>query len=217
MKIMDKLSNRIKTKRKILGLKQKDVAKLMDVTSQAISSWEREVTNPSGELLLKLANVLKVNEGWLLYGDTFKNDKIKDCGEKVTFLRYYQSVNASAGHGCLNENETYSEYPVPKSVVDKQFDKDKLFCIECRGDSMEPVLKSGSILAVNPCQTRIDDGGLYVVKLGSELRVKILSLSNEGITLKSFNKQYLDETVKQGDVRFSVEGKVFWFSSSLND
>jgi phage repressor protein C with HTH and peptisase S24 domain len=214
---MSELSERIKTTRLLRGSKQVDIGKSVGVTSQAISSWERGVTKPRGKLLSKLAATLDVSDKWLLSGSNGNGDFGKSHSESlVVFIRFYPEIEAAAGHGCNNNFELNESYPLPREVVDTQSNIKDLFCVVCRGDSMEPLFTSGAILAVNPNWQSIVDGGVYVVRLNDRLRVKSLSVSASGIVLKSYNDFYSDEVVDYGNENFEIIGKVFWQSSKLN-
>ncbi|MGD6739538.1 helix-turn-helix domain-containing protein [Photobacterium leiognathi subsp. mandapamensis] len=69
---MKDLGMKIKNERKKRGLKQKDLALLLNVTSQAISGWERGVTFPQLELYERIAIALNVSKDWLFFDDENK-------------------------------------------------------------------------------------------------------------------------------------------------
>ena len=53
------MKNNIRTLRKQLGLRQEDVAKLVNVTRQTINAIENDQYNPTLVLAMKLARLLK--------------------------------------------------------------------------------------------------------------------------------------------------------------
>ena len=53
--------------RKNLNLTQADLADKMNVSYQAVSSWERDENLPDTINLIALASVLKVTLDWLVY------------------------------------------------------------------------------------------------------------------------------------------------------
>ena len=57
---MDKLNlgNQIRNRRKVLKIRQEDLAEISEVALRTVVSFERGEGNPSLETLLKLANVL---------------------------------------------------------------------------------------------------------------------------------------------------------------
>jgi transcriptional regulator with XRE-family HTH domain len=70
------LGKRIREKREKRNLKQIDIANALNISSQAVSKWERGENAPDITILLSLAKILGVTSDWLLGGAT---------GEKDTF------------------------------------------------------------------------------------------------------------------------------------
>lgn len=63
---MATLGDRIKDLRSSNKMTQEELAKIMLVTKQAISSWERNVANPDHKQLCFLADLFKVSVDYLL-------------------------------------------------------------------------------------------------------------------------------------------------------
>jgi transcriptional regulator with XRE-family HTH domain len=59
---------RLKERRKELGLTQKDIGKRAGVTHAAISQWEKEDSSPTGANLFALSKALKCDPVWLIEG-----------------------------------------------------------------------------------------------------------------------------------------------------
>lgn len=55
------MKNKIKQLRKVAGLRQEDMAKLLDVSRQTIIAIENDKYNPTLELAMKIANLLKMH------------------------------------------------------------------------------------------------------------------------------------------------------------
>ena len=55
------MNNRIKQLRKEFGLRQEDMAKKLGVTRQTIIAIENDKYNPTLELAMKIAKLLKMN------------------------------------------------------------------------------------------------------------------------------------------------------------
>jgi len=96
---METIGSRIILRRKMLGLKGKELAKRMGCHPPDICDWEKSKNNPSVESLIKLARALETTETWLASGnspetgwDGSENLKIKQMpvenrsGEKATGL-----------------------------------------------------------------------------------------------------------------------------------
>ena len=114
----------IKTAREEKGITQEAMAEQLNVTRQAVSSWENEKTRPDVEMLDKIAGVLGVDIERLIYGAerNFTIEKHYHTEEKhfhtekhvtngVTFgavlamvISYtkWQSIGWAILHGALN-------------------------------------------------------------------------------------------------------------------
>lgn len=55
------MKNKIKQLRKAAGLRQEDMAKLLDVSRQTIIAIENDKYNPTLELAMKIAKLLKMH------------------------------------------------------------------------------------------------------------------------------------------------------------
>ena len=62
------IGKRITALRRKKGLKQEDLAQMLEVTAQAVSRWENDLTCPDISLLPKLASILGVSVDELLSG-----------------------------------------------------------------------------------------------------------------------------------------------------
>lgn len=60
------LSTRLKELRTNMNLRQDQVAKLIGVNKNAISTYENDVRQPSFEILIRLANLYRVSTDYLL-------------------------------------------------------------------------------------------------------------------------------------------------------
>ena len=83
------------------------------------------------------------------------------------------------------------------------------FCVRVTGDSMEPEICPGEILVVDRA-VETKSGDIVVARLGDEMCVKELHLSDTGaMTLISANKCYQPILIGE-DTDFEVWGKVLW-------
>ena len=57
----ENIGRKIRSLREQAGLTQEDVAEAMDVSRQAVSKWEANLSRPSAENLIRLAHLLNVD------------------------------------------------------------------------------------------------------------------------------------------------------------
>ncbi|MGL4667268.1 MAG: S24 family peptidase [Saezia sp.] len=210
---MKTISDRIKLKRTELHLSQRDLARKIGVTSVAVSRWELDYSQPKGKNLISLSKALKCTPNWLLSGQ--ESAEIELEGVKYVLVPYYENIEIAAGCGCFDLGHLdVGQIPIPYYVTDKANVKiNKVICVKVKGDSMEPALRSGSIIAVDTENCEIYDGELYVICHGDLLRVKLLYRYPHGIKLRSYNAFYEDEVYEnEGVNNIKVIGKVFWAS-----
>jgi transcriptional regulator with XRE-family HTH domain len=60
---------RIKTRRKELGLTQRNIAEMVGVSSATISQWENGETAPGGFNFVKLVSALQTTNEWVIHGE----------------------------------------------------------------------------------------------------------------------------------------------------
>ncbi|ALR95787.1 S24 family peptidase [Vibrio alginolyticus] len=203
-----KFSDRLKQQRKLKGITQKAIATLVGVSNVAVSRWELGHSIPAGEALSKLADILECSSEWLLNGNQF---------DEVAMVDFFSDISAAAGNGNYNYHEVSEKTPIPKWIVDQQPCSNKVCCIRVTGNSMEPVLKNGSIIALNPCMKTIKDGMMYVIRQDDLLRVKILIETPDSLIVRSYNRDFSDEIYpKSGENNVEIIGQVFWHSSYIH-
>ncbi|WP_146672377.1 helix-turn-helix domain-containing protein, partial [Escherichia coli] len=61
------LGQRIRERRKQVGLSQNDLSKAAGVSGSSISLWESDHTAPRGQNLHRLAEVLQCSPTWILF------------------------------------------------------------------------------------------------------------------------------------------------------
>ena len=88
------VGNRIYTLRKKQGLTQEELAKLVNVSFQAVSKWENGGSIPDTSTLPLLANVLHCSIDSLL-GYAAEQRKITDYEERYKADGYYWGINPS--------------------------------------------------------------------------------------------------------------------------
>ncbi len=94
---LESLGARIRKRREERGLKQADISRAMQVSSQAVSKWERGENAPDISLLVSLARLLGVSVDWLL---GLYDEEGKDVFDATVFV---SSVKGYAAKSMVTE------------------------------------------------------------------------------------------------------------------
>ena len=76
MELKRTMGHRIKLARQHIGMSQEELANRMGVRRQSVQQWESEETGPRHKRLAELAKVLRVDQMWLVMGET--DDHMED-------------------------------------------------------------------------------------------------------------------------------------------
>lgn len=116
------IGERIYNLRQDKNMTQQELADIMYVTDKTISSWETNRTEPSLESIIKISEIFECSVGYLIYGNTTKNDieteiKIKLTNEEFKSLQEVMENDAKY----LNEQTQIDTYyqPINRKFISK--------------------------------------------------------------------------------------------------
>lgn len=198
---------KLKSRRKALGLKQLDVAEKLGITYQAVSAWERGVKEPPKEKIPQLERILDVPEGYFTEMDIVRyyntlspenkekamnyvkslaeidTQKVVNISEKRFAYRVYERMSAGIGASVYDDKDYDTVY------FDEELPHD--FASWVSGDSMEPKYHNGSVALIR--ETGFDyDGAVYAVVCNSQTYIKRVYREEKGLRLVSINPKYKD-------------------------
>ena len=89
--------------------------------------------------------------------------------------------------------------------------------LTARGDSMEPTIRSGDVLLVDTSIDKIEDNGIYIVRVNGMLLLKRVHVKTGGFRLISDNKELYDPEDVTADeaADLYVAARVMWFGRSI--
>src|SRR5690554_3697330 len=164
------LGERIRRRRKLLGLSQKKLANLLGVTYGNISHWEVGITNPKPSNLSALAEALDTTVEWLL-------DGIEDADKKGDADYFLDIPPLIYGGG--------PKY-FPRAQLESQnLDPESLYWMPAPDDSMSPSIREGDVLVVDTHDREVKDGKVYIVRYADALIIKRLFKRINGLLLRS--------------------------------
>ena len=214
---------RLKQSIEASGLSLDEVAKKSFVPKERLEKYltgTKLVAVEDGE---NLAEVLKVEDAWLQFGD---NAHIPPQGSEIgvmenmdlsgthTFIPVYD-VKLSAGNG----NATWIQRDDAADLISmrnawfkvKGLNPKNLRGMYVRGDSMEPLLTHWDTVVIDIADTDIDDGEIYALFYKGKLYIKELRNTEDGIDIISANPNYDTMHVTQDTAdQLHVLGKKVW-------
>ena len=214
---MNDIGQRIKELRKMLGLSQREFAEKIGKSFRAVQNWEYGQRTPDESTLKLIAKEFNVNEEWLKTGkgEMFVEGAVaeKEEGIKVPF---YPEVALSAGAGLEPTTEEHFWIEISPDLMLKLIGvvyKKGLTLLPVYGDSMEPTLKSGSVVMVRlwEYENNFINGAIYAFRVDGDLFVKRVEIDpvNQIITFKSDNPNYSSFQMKKEDIgRLQIIGRV---------
>ena len=200
-------ADRLKEARRIKGLSQAEVSRLLGVTQQAVGKWETGRSNPDPEMLVRLAEVLGTTTDYLL-GLHTGGVEAEQAGRRF-FGGYAECPipvigTVRAGYGALAFEEDYgTEYARVK-------DPQNYFYLVVKGDSMEPRISDGDLALVHR-QSTLDSGDLGVIVYGDEGEGTLKKYIQRGnaVVLQPFNPNYEELVIKGEELdHLYIAGKV---------
>lgn len=209
------------------NLDSKKLSKKLNVSYESVRRYVRAEATPKDKVHKELAKILNVTQSFLKYGideEQIKADSLASLGTIEDYVDeesvndyvlapFLKDVQLSAGGGCVNdENYNSDKLKFSRAVLKKKgITPENVLCFSVRGNSMDPVLPSDTVVAINTNDTMIKDGDIYAFEQGDLLRVKLLyRLPNSLVKIKSYNDyEYPEEEIHMSKV--NVIGRIFWW------
>jgi phage repressor protein C with HTH and peptisase S24 domain len=209
---------------------QNDVAEALSITQPPISDAKKRGVFPA-EWALKIASAYNLSTDWIMTGEGpmaresgvvaeseagYNSSKVRN--EYIYVPRY--DVQASAGHGAINENEAILDHLAFKSDWVKNklgVDGKTLALITASGDSMEPTIQEDDLLLLDTAVNEVQEDGIYCIKNEFNLQIKrIQRMMGKELVIKSDNPAYQPFTVGPDQLEFlEVVGRVVWYGRQI--
>ena len=187
-----------------------DIAKALDISKEHYCRSKKESKIP----LLAIINFCAKENiviNYILFDQM--PESLYTITDKIISIKYFKNINTSAGGGAINEKENFEYIGLDKDVVEQLGGKEAIKNIEAlnvTGESMEPLIKDGSIIYIDKSKTipSIRNNDVYVVNTRNGVVVKkvtFLSKYNK-LRLLSCNPLFLPELYDCDEVE--ILGKV---------
>ncbi|MCK4353537.1 hypothetical protein KAW65_09050 [candidate division WOR-3 bacterium] len=180
----------------ILALTQGEFGKLLitrktpeGVAQDVISTWERDVSEPSAEALTKLAELGRVSLNWLVAG---KGKRPEGFRERTEIREYEPEANipilAEVPAGFpeeIPEENVISWAVLPRSIVRKR--EGRLYGIFVKGNCMYPALKSGDEVIFD-IGLQPENGDIVVARIEDAYEVRRFFKKRQAVELRPDNE-----------------------------
>ena len=184
----------------MLGLTQEGLGALARVTKQAVSNWEREISQPDRDAVLALQRSKGISPEWLLSGRGPMRPEDAPAHTPSTAsnvepvpgeLRWVPLISwVEAGWGAeaiahLGPGETEEWFPCPAKC------SPNTFALRVRGDSMLPDYREDEIVFVDPVlEPRHRDEVVVCNEQNGEATMKQILIEGDRTYLQALNRDY---------------------------
>ena len=203
-------------------------ARTFEIPETTLRQYLSSRSEPTLSNLLKLAEAGQVNLLWLATGKGPKTGE-KDGNAEVSVTNpefeedyalipgYHLEVSAGSG-SAWNGEEVMRHLAFRKNWLNyRRLNPKSLKVVFAKGDSMEPTINSGDSILVDSDRTILEDGSIFVLRLGEELYAKRLQKRFDGgIEIISDNKEYTSQVVPADELgMLHIIGKVVWVGKDI--
>lgn len=191
--------NRIAELRAKLGISMKEAASRLDMPYTTYVNYEKGTREPNSETLIKLSRFFGTSIDYLLGKQEL--DKIPPGFEPFPEMESVPLVGQIACGQPITAEENLEGYVSIPSAWHATF------TLMCKGDSMEPRIKDGDLVAIRS-QPSVENGEIAAVRIDCEATLKHVYLYPDKIVLQPENPRY-EPIVKIGEEMNDVhiEGK----------
>jgi len=178
--------NKIKAARKAAGMTQRQLASKIGVKNTSISNWEKNISRPDPDTIAKICGALEIDAGFLFDAEPgICNDKAQNP------LGFEPMPNMTKipliGDIACGEPITAEENVIDHISVVERWHAN--FALRCHGNSMEPKIHDGDIVAIRK-QPTVENGQIAAVRIGDEATLKKVYAYQDRMILQPINTSY---------------------------
>lgn len=193
---------RIKSRRKELGMSAEQLADILNVSAATIYRYEKgDIEKVPAKSLPLLAKALLTTPQYLMGWSDHNDNSIPAGFEPLPEMVHVPLVGRIAcGEPILAEENIETHVSIPAG-----WHAD--FALNCVGDSMLPRIHDGDLVAIR-CQPTVETGEIAAVRIGDEATLKAVYIHDGYIELRPLNPNY-PSIIRPLDNRedIAIEGK----------
>ncbi len=160
-----KFNEKLRSKRKELGMTQQEIADIFGIKSVNISDWENGKTMPEASRIPALAKKLKISISELL-GESAASQPVSHQPSEDEFDLVPQlDLAAACGDGKFADHVVVKGGLAFKKTFMHQFGVTESTgrVIYAQGSSMEPTIGDGRVVLINLADTHPQDGRVFLI------------------------------------------------------
>lgn len=186
---MAKFSEIIKLLRIERGITQEQLAALLKVSRSTIGMYETGSREPDFETLEAIADIFNVDMDYLMGRSTVERKNpvatspIPAGFQPLPKMRKVPRVGRIACGEPILAEENIEDY----DATPEEWHAD--FTLLCRGDSMEPKIKDGDVVAIRT-QPQVENGEIAAVRIGDEATLKRVYCNGNTVILQAENPTF---------------------------
>lgn len=176
---------RMKNRRKEIGLSAERVAEILGVSPATIYRYENgDIEKVPGDRLVPIADALKTTPAFLMGWDDVTDNSFPNNIIPMPEMRKIPLIGSIACGAPILAEEHIEEYiDIPRHIHAD-------FALTCKGDSMiNARIFDGDIVYIRQ-QQAVDNGEIAAVLIDGEATLKRVQLFNDHISLEPENPQY---------------------------
>lgn len=176
--------NLVKELRERAGMQQKEVALAVGVSRPTVSEWEHQKKDPSGERLLKLAELFKVDPGIVL-GYQIGEKEIEASNADALRIPVLGTIPAGIPLEAITDIIDWEEIPTAMAKGEQEY-----FALQVKGSSMYPEYRDGDVVIVRKQETCESGQDVVVMVNTDDATFKRFKRTPNGIMLQAINPDY---------------------------
>lgn len=205
MELRKYVGNKIKEIRLRNSMNQEQLAEILNTTKQSVSRYETGERKADQDILFKLSEKLNVSINYFF-------PEIKKPEYQTSEYTYYPTA-ISAGLPLDVEAITKADkISIPQPLMGKWAGNKDIYITRVSGDSMNKVMRDGSLIAVRPVSLEnLKDGDIVVYSKDGEYAVKRYFNFGDEIEFRpdSYDKNFRVDTIDlENDIELKIKGKV---------
>ena len=191
--------NRISQLRVRMGISMKEAAAKLEMPYTTYVNYEKGTREPNSETLIKLAKFFDTSIDYLL--GKSETSEIPPGFSPLPEMEQVPLVGRIAcGKPITAEENLEGRVSIPTEWH-------ATFTLMCEGDSMEPRIKDGDLVAIRK-DVQVENGQIAAVRIGDEATLKHVYLHPDYIELRPENPSYPSIIRRQEETNdVTIEGK----------